>query len=91
MKKTQPNLNDLLSRGNLIQPDELAVGMGVARVTIYQWARRGVIPHLKIENVIRFDPTEIKGWLETKRKAATKNPGPNRHGGAPDYKSGATY
>jgi excisionase family DNA binding protein len=71
MKRAQPNLNDLLSRGNLIQPDELAVGMGVARVTIYQWARRGVIPHLKLEGLVRFDPAEIKEWLATKRQAAT--------------------
>jgi hypothetical protein len=64
--------------------------MGVARVTIYQWARRGVIPHLKIENVIRFDPIEIREWLETKRKAATKNMGAGRPIGASDYKSEAT-
>jgi excisionase family DNA binding protein len=74
-KKTRPSLWELLTRGDLISPEELAAGMRVARVTIYQWARRGVIPHLKIEGLVRFDPEEVKAWLEAKRKAAVKSPG----------------
>lgn len=70
-----PSLRDLLSRGDLIAPEELAAGMRVARVTVYQWVRRGVIPHLKIEALIRFDPAEIREWLEGKRRAARKAPG----------------
>jgi len=71
----KPSLKELLSRGNLIAPEELAAGMHVARVTIYQWVRRGVIPYLKIEALVRFDPEAIREWLESKRRAASKNPG----------------
>lgn len=74
-KKPKTGLRELLSRGDLIAPEELAAGMRVARITVYQWARRGVIPHLKIEGVIRFDPADLLPWLESKRKAAVKLPG----------------
>jgi len=68
----RPSLKELLSRGDLIAPEELAAGMRVARVTVYAWVRRGVIPHLKIEALIRFDPAELREWLEGKRRTARK-------------------
>ncbi len=71
----RPSLKELLSRGDLIAPEELAAGIRVARVTVYQWVRRGVIPYLKLEGVVRFDPEEINQWLKSKRQAATKAPG----------------
>jgi excisionase family DNA binding protein len=71
----RPSLKELLSRGDLIAPEELAAGMRVARVTIYAWVRRGTIPHLKLEGVVRFDPQEVQAWLESKRLAARKAPG----------------
>jgi excisionase family DNA binding protein len=71
-KKHRTSLRELLEGGDLISPEELAKGMNVARVTIYQWARRGVIPHLKIEGLVRFEPEQIKMWLEAKRKTATQ-------------------
>jgi len=71
----QPSLKELLSRGDLIAPEELATGLRVARVTIYAWVRRGMIPHLKLEGVVRFDPQEVQAWLESKRRAARKVPG----------------
>lgn len=70
-----PSLKELLSRGDLISPEELAAALKVARVTAYQWVRRGVIPYLKLEGVVRFDPQEVQAWLESKRRAAQKAPG----------------
>ncbi|MEM3453378.1 MAG: helix-turn-helix domain-containing protein [Candidatus Hadarchaeum sp.] len=66
------NLKELLKQGNLIRPDELAEGLKVAQATIYQWVKRGKIPHLQIEKCIRFDPQEIDEWLRYKHKAATR-------------------
>lgn len=74
-KIERPSLKELLLRGDLIAPEELAAGMKVARVTVYQWVRRGVIPHLKIEGVVRFDPEIIAPWLKAKHRAAQKAPG----------------
>jgi excisionase family DNA binding protein len=71
----QPSLKELLAAGDLISPEELAAALKIARVTAYAWIRRGVIPHLKIEGVVRFDPSEIREWLESKRQAARKTPG----------------
>ena len=69
------SLKELLSRGDLISPEELSQALRVAQVTIYQWVRRGVIPYLKLEALVRFDPQEIKTWIESKRGAARKAPG----------------
>lgn len=88
MKKSTPrenqtgrsSLKELLIRGDLISPEELAAGMRVARVTVYQWVRRGVIPHLKLEGVVRFDPEETDAWLKSKRQAARKAPGGGTRG-----------
>ena len=73
--ETRPSLKELLSRGDLISPEELAAAFKIARVTAYQWVRRGVIPHLKLEGVVRFEPQEIEVWLKSKRQAARKAPG----------------
>ena len=71
----RPSLKDLLAGGDLISPEELAAALKVARVTAYQWVRRGVIPYLKIEGVVRFDPEEISAWLKSKHQVARKAPG----------------
>lgn len=71
----RPSLKELLASSDLISPEELAAALKIARVTAYQWVRRGVIPHLKIEALVRFDPAEIREWLESKRRAARKAPG----------------
>ena len=73
-KQTDP-LPVLLSRGDLIRPDELAAGMKVAQGTVYLWVERGTIPFLRIGKCIRFEPEDIKEWLRAKRRSATKAPG----------------
>jgi len=74
-KIKRPSLKELLASGDLISPEELAAALKIARVTAYQWVRRGVIPYLKLEGVVRFDPTEIDAWLKSNRRTATKAPG----------------
>jgi excisionase family DNA binding protein len=71
----RPSLKELLAGGDLISPEELAAALKIARVTIYQWVRRGAIPHLKIEGVVRFDPEKIEPWLKSKHQAGRKPPG----------------
>ncbi|MBM4275391.1 MAG: helix-turn-helix domain-containing protein [Deltaproteobacteria bacterium] len=71
----RPSLKELLSSGDLISPEELAAALKIGRVTIYAWVRRGTIPCLRLESLIRFDPAEIREWLECKRQAARKAPG----------------
>jgi len=71
----KPSLKELLASVDLISPEELASALKIARTTAYQWVRRGVIPHLKLEGVVRFSPDDIREWLTSKRRAATKAPG----------------
>ncbi|MHB8069869.1 MAG: helix-turn-helix domain-containing protein [Desulfobaccales bacterium] len=54
----------------LISVEELARRLSVPPVTVYSWARRGKIPHYKVERCIRFDETEILSWLKAKKKPA---------------------
>ncbi|MGA2109018.1 MAG: helix-turn-helix domain-containing protein [Syntrophorhabdales bacterium] len=36
--------------------------------TIYSWAEQGLIPHFKINGLLRFGESEITAWLETHRR-----------------------
>jgi excisionase family DNA binding protein len=54
----------------LIRPDELAKSLGVPKVTIYTWVRRGVLPYVQLGKCIRFDPTEINTWIAARKKPA---------------------
>jgi excisionase family DNA binding protein len=50
--------------------------------TIYLWAEQGMIPHLKLGRLLRFDPDEIEAWLQAHRQEVTPEPTPprRRHG-----------
>ena len=52
----------------LISAETLARRLGVQPVTVYSWARRGAIPHYKVERNVRFDEAEIQEWLAAKKK-----------------------
>jgi excisionase family DNA binding protein len=54
----------------LLRPDELSLLLGVPKVTIYTWVRRGVLPFVQLERCIRFDPEEIRTWVKERKKPA---------------------
>lgn len=56
----------------LIRPEELSERLGVRKGTIYSWVRRGVIPCVRLEGLVRFDLEEIGGWIKERKKAARK-------------------
>jgi excisionase family DNA binding protein len=67
-----PSLKVLISRDDLISPEELSQALRVSQVTIYQWVRRGIFPsYLKLGALVRFEPQVIKCWLESNRRVAT--------------------
>lgn len=47
---------------------EVARLLGVTRETIYNYRKRGVIPCLIFEGVIRFERSEILAWIERRRE-----------------------
>jgi len=46
----------------------LADQLLVKRSTLYAWAEQGMIPHLKLGRLLRFDPDEIERWLQNHRR-----------------------
>jgi len=55
----------------LLDAKELAQVFGVRRATIYQWAKRGLLPCVKVGGVVRFRASELeKVLINEKREAA---------------------
>jgi len=48
----------------LLTKDEVAEMLGVKPSTIYQWTHEGFIPHVKINNLVRFRQNDIDEWIE---------------------------
>jgi len=46
---------------------EIAKALQVSEVFVYKLARQGKIPSYHLEKCLRFDPSEIHAWIETKR------------------------
>jgi excisionase family DNA binding protein len=82
---------------SLLKPSDVAHQLGVSRAWVYQAAKRGRIPSIRIggeEGPLRFVPEDIELWINDARTAwtpgrpsvVTSDPaplGPNRHGKRP--------
>ena len=51
----------------LLRAEEVARILKVAKVTPYQWARRGVLPYYRIEGTIRFKWEDVKDFVNSRR------------------------
>lgn len=54
----------------LLTVPEVAEFLGAARATVYAWCQQGKIPHVRVGDLIRFDPAELQTWLESRRRGA---------------------
>jgi excisionase family DNA binding protein len=52
----------------------LAERLLVKHSTLYSWAEQGMIPHLKLGRLLRFDPDEIEAWLQDHRVEGIPEP-----------------
>ena len=57
----------------------LADRLLVKRSTLYAWAEQGMIPHVKLGRLLRFDPDEIEAWLQNHRREGLPEPASARH------------
>lgn len=48
----------------LLTAEPLAKAVNVSTSRIYQLARDGVIPCVRIGRQVRFDPARVAGWIE---------------------------
>jgi excisionase family DNA binding protein len=56
----------------LLSPKELARILRISPVTAYKWAERGVIPHYKLEGVVRFSRDDVLDFLQKRRRVGQK-------------------
>jgi excisionase family DNA binding protein len=68
MKKTPRSLKEMLTGSNLITPTEMAPALGVSRPTVYAWVSKNLIPYVKLQGLVRFEPLEIAAWLKARRQ-----------------------
>jgi len=50
---------------------EVAQIIGASPKTVYQWAEERLIPHYKVNGLLRFDLDEVLGWIEACHRPAT--------------------
>jgi len=41
--------------------------LSVKPMTIYGWIHEGIIPHIKLGRLVRFDEKEVRVWLDKKK------------------------
>ena len=49
----------------LIDIKTLSQSLSVKASTLYQWVELGKIPHYKLNGAIRFNESEISGWVSS--------------------------
>ena len=54
----------------LLAAREVGACLGFSADTIVDWAEAGKVPSFKVGGRLRFRPSEIEGWLESKRAGA---------------------
>lgn len=61
MAHTRPvRLDDL---PDVLTPDDVARVLQCARKTVYDYCRKGIIPHRKIGSMVRISRREFVAWL----------------------------
>ncbi len=59
----------------LVTIKELSAHLSVKESTLYSWVHNGSIPFRRLNGLIRFDPEEIKAWVEASRIVSTDSIG----------------
>lgn len=56
-----------ISEAPLMTVQGLASYFSVSKSLIYKWVEEGKIPHYRFGKTVRFDPCQVKEWLEYKK------------------------
>lgn len=67
MKRELRTLQEILEGGDYTEPRELAKAMRVSLPTVYSWVRKNEIPCIKFGHLVRFDPLEIRAFIDARR------------------------
>ena len=52
---------------------EVAAAIQVSVQTVYRYVANGEIPFHKLNKAVRFKPSEIESWMESRKAGATAN------------------
>jgi|ADGO01.1.fsa_nt_gi excisionase family DNA binding protein len=64
-----------MSTTPLLTIDQMALKLGVSKITLYRWVGQGKIPYAKLPGrLVRFDENEVTRWLN-ERKVTPKGVG----------------
>ena len=55
----------------LLVPDEVCARLRITRRHLYRLVARGVLPHLKVSNRLRFEPEALDQWIADAGETAT--------------------
>lgn len=65
----------------LLEPQEVAEYLGMKVRWVYEEAKAGRLPHVRLGRYVRFRQESIDAWLEARESAATMPSGTNRPAG----------
>jgi len=63
----------------LLNIEEVSKLLGVKIPTIYGWISEGIIPHIKLGRLVRFDRKEIIEWVQKQKIRGRKTRLPEKN------------
>ncbi|MBI5524923.1 MAG: helix-turn-helix domain-containing protein [Deltaproteobacteria bacterium] len=51
----------------LLKVGDVAARLGVCNATVYSWCSEGLLPHIRVVNVIRVTPEDLQAFLSGRR------------------------
>ncbi len=63
--------NGILMINKLLTAEDVAAMINCGPSTIYEWAKSGRIPSLKLNGLVRFAPEEVREWIQRSRQPAS--------------------
>ncbi len=73
----------MITPEKLLTVNDLASCLSVRKSTVYSLVESGKIPHYRIGHQIRFSPSEISLWLETRKRNQIDAPRERRSNAGP--------
>ena len=61
--------HDRASIPPLLTPKEAAAALAVSERTLWQLKTDGEIPHVSIGRSVRYDPADLREWIERQKKS----------------------
>jgi excisionase family DNA binding protein len=55
----------------LLTAEDVAAMINCGPSTVYEWAKNGKIPSLKLNGLVRFVPEEVQQWIQKNRQSAS--------------------